>query len=279
MDTESIKNESELLAAQSVLTVHSLFSQFSPVGKFVLVGGLIGLIPLYFVTRFASHTYYTEKYKSYAVTARASFTNPKDVSAGTVGVVLAGSGQFAGFVQVKNENLDLALADATYTFRFYNAQNGEVYTISGQFFLLPNQQKYLVIPKIPVKVTVERGEITFSHQHWVKRFAIPPVSVAYTTPRWSYQTDPQSFIIEGSITNQSAYVLSTVKLVLVAFNEMGQVVAISQREEYTLQPNKLRSFQQVISGLSPEGVTKVVVYPDVNTLDNSNLRPLSSNSR
>jgi hypothetical protein len=195
-----------------------------------------------------------------------------------VNLIKTGPTWYSAYVEVQNENLDLAAQSIPYTFEFYNFAKEKVATSSGIFYLLPNQKKFLVVPRVDTSEQLARAEVVLGKYSWQKRRSVPEVSLKAASPIVYNEFDPTNLVVEGAVVNNSAYRLGGVQLVFVLYDNSNRIIGISSREEYDVPAFGRRAYKQTWPTLLKENVARAVVYPDTNTLDIDNLIPETGES-
>src|SRR3989344_2784266 len=143
------KEKLELKAEEAEFKAQTLLSRFQPWQKFVIIACLAGAIPGYFLVKAIGNHYFAKEYAQYLIQARPSFTDPKPLIIERSDIASLGEKEFAAAVQVENKNLDLAAKNISYTMKFLASDGSEAApALRSQFYILPNQRKYLIAPKI-----------------------------------------------------------------------------------------------------------------------------------
>lgn len=240
--------------------------------RWLFIVSLILIIPAYFIARSISVRYWQGKYKQYEISAKPSFTNPAQPTVSKISLTTTGAGNFAAIASIKNENLDLSLENAPYTFSFFNDKKELVYTARGTFFLLPNQSTYITVPKITTseKITAANLELPQAPA-WQKRIDIPVVKLIASQPNSSNQIQPPAFVVEGDVVNDSPYNLGKIHLTFILKDFSQTIVGVSQGDEFTLKPFERRAYKQLWPNISGNNIVDVEVFAETDTLDTTNL--------
>lgn len=229
-------------------------------------------IPLvYLGARLGVEQYYTQQFARQALSAQAVFGFSQRPIFSKMQIIKNPNGTFSAVVQVSNPNLDLSANNIEYTAIFRT--NDTPIEIKGTFFLLPNDKKYLVFPRLETSSSnVVSGEIKLTQQvDWQKRINVPDVNIKTSEPVLYDVSNPLSFVAEGSIVNSSPYDIRSVRIVFLIYDTKGQVIGVSQRDESTLLPFGRRAYKQQWPGVYRSQVGKIQVLPEVNTLEPNNL--------
>lgn len=266
------KEKLELEVEEAELASQQLLGQLPAPVKWFLVVAAVALLPGYFVTRAAAERYWTKRYEPAVLSAKPAFANPLPVEVGTVSVARAGT-SYSAAVKIQNPNLELSVTSATYQIHFYSARGERLYTYTDKFFLLPNQTKFLVAPKVSTTEPVASAKLELpATLPWQKRLSVREVKLSTTQPKTYNQLDPVAFVLEGSVTNQSPYELGRVRIVMLLYSARGEVIAASERSEFSLQPSKQRAFKQLWPNVLSQDVARAEVFADTNTLEEQNLK-------
>ncbi len=246
--------------------------QFLPGWQRVLIYiYLFLLIPGYVITRYGAEIYFTNNYARESLAAHPSYNNPDKLQQTKVSVIQNPSGTASAYAVITNNNLDLALEDLKYTFTFYNSSNEEVGKSSGQTYILPNQKKWLVVPKIQSIQPIVSGKLTLESLNWQKRLNVPEVDLKMSEPYVYEQVNPLATVTEGAIVNNSPYKLKQASIALVLYDSNNKVIAISTREEYSLLPYERRAYKISWPSIYRNQVNRVGLEAYTDSLDPDNL--------
>lgn len=272
-----LKEKIEIAAQEAELKAEDTLRAFPPFVKWFIIISLLAVIPLYFLTKAISQKTWQTKYLKQRVVAKPSFENPKPLVIAETSVTTMGEKVYAAAAEVTNENLDLSAQNIHYRFKFYNSKKEQIYIGPQEtFFILPNQKKYLSLPRFETTEPVAYTELEIDTDiHWQKRLQIPQITFTVSTPTSYLQPSPPAYVVEGSFTNQSPYLLKTVRLTFVLKNSGGKIIGISRRDEFTVQAFEKRSYKQLWPNVAAPNGTKVEVSAETNPFDSSNLTAAS----
>jgi hypothetical protein len=278
-----LKDKIELDVELAELKTKQALYGFPPLLRWILIICIITLLPAYLIAKSASDAYWNKVYQKYAITAKPSFQNPKGPGVSNVFMAVSGDSVYSAGVQVQNPNVDLSLPQTDYQFIFLNSQNEQVYRESGQMFLLPNESKYIVVPKFVSKDAPTSAQFSFTAPlNWQKRISIPKVDIQISTPNVYDQFQPPAFVVEGDYFNNSPYLLAKVRLTFLVYDKTGKVVALSRRDDFALSPYERRAYKQIWPNIYNDPNSVVKVLAETDTLDPNSLTlpqtPSSSSS-
>lgn len=244
-----------------------------PKWKYRLVLGLaIAIIPVYLVARFGTEQYLSMKYARMALSAHASFTASSNPIVGPVKIIRNPNGTFSAVSLVTNPNIDLGATGISYIATFLDSNKKTVSSTTSTIYLLPNEKKYLVFPKIDSgSAQVVSGTVTLAEVKWQKKENLPDIKLRASDPLLYDESNPLTFIAEGSIINDSPYQISSARIVFLLFNDANDIIGVSQRDEFKLLPYGRRAYKQLWPGIYSSQVRKVQVIPVTNLMDAQNV--------
>ncbi len=274
-----IKDTVQVNVQEAVLGVQeksfSFLNEFGnlPVWKQrVILAIAILIIPVYLIARLGTEQYLSSKYGRMALSEHSAFTAELPPSIGKMTVIHNPNNSYSAVVTVTNPNIELSANDITYTANFTNSSGATVNTSKGTLYLLPNEKKYVVFPNINVgSGNVSAGTIKLDNINWQKKLSIADVKLRAAEPILSDQSNPLTFVAQVSIINDSPYQIASARIVFLLYDDNGQIIGVSQRDENKLVPFGRRSFNQLWPGLYKDQVKKVQIIPTTNSLDPQNI--------
>jgi hypothetical protein len=238
----------------------------------VIAVAVLGLVPGYFAASFASHYVVSKQLDRSSTVAHPSFMNAQAPQVGLVTVIAYPGGQYAAVASLVNPNLDLAAKAVTYTAQFKNTRGEIIATSTGSTLLLPNQKKFIVVPRIESSDAPATGSITIADVAWQKPANLLTVAIRTPEPFLYDQANPQTLYAEGAIVNNSPYRLGVVNITFVAYDSAGKIVAVSNRTEQDVVANGRRAYRQPWPGLFRSQIARITVLADTDTLTASNVQ-------
>lgn len=237
----------------------------------LLLALAIAIIPAAIVVRVGARLITEYSLSREVITAHPSYASPSEPAISAATVLKGGPGWYSAYAQVANQNLDLSAAAIPYHFYFYDSKHQQVASTAGTTYLLANQKKYLVVSRVESAEVIASAELKLDSFQWQKRLAIPEISLKAAPPILSTETAPPALVAEGAVVNNSPYNLGAIQLVFLLYDKNNAVIAVSQRDEFTLPAFGRRAYRQTWPGLDATTVSRIVVVPDTNSLDNSNV--------
>ena len=259
-----------------MITAVMALKNLPPIMRVVVIFCVVALIPGYFATRYSSEAFWNYSYKSFEVTARPSFQNPKAPVVGQVTILPLGGLDYTAYAEVTNQNFELSADNVGYKFSFKTAAGETAYSATGRLFFLPAQKRLLVAPRFSAIQPVVSGELALDEVHWAKPFSIPKVSLTAIRPNLTKPLDIAPFTVEAAVRNDSPYQLKKIELAIVAYGQAKQVLAVSMRQEFTVNPNEVRKFPVTFPGLAADQIVSIDLIPQTDVLDPGNLLLMES---
>ncbi len=267
------KEKLELKAEEVKFKAQKALGSFASWQKWIFLSGVVLFLPAYFIAKNISLGISAQNYKGLEASAHPSFTEAKNLILDRIDVASLGENTFAAVGRVTNPNLDLAAKEVPYEFQFLD-KDGLMAAPSegGVTYLLPNEQKYLVAPKVNTQKPIAQVKLLLPDSlKWQKKLNLPTVKIVANEPKGRDQTNPYAYVVEGAIQNLSAYQLQEVKITFLLYGTGGKIIGASQRSEFNLKPSERRDYKQIWSGVSGSNVVKIEALPATNLLDKNNL--------
>ncbi len=254
------------------LKAQQALNQFPKILRWILVLSILAILPGYFIAKSISYNYWKKVYSQYLITAKPSFTEAKEPTVSNVFITTSGEDTFGAAVKIDNNNLELSLPTAGYSLSFYNGAGEQIYQDSGKTFLLPNDSKYLVVPRFTAKEEIKSAKFSWtSDLHWEKRENINKINIQTSAPDTYNQFIPAAFVAEGNYFNDSPYQLATVRLTFIIFNQGNQIVGVSRRDDFTVMPFERRTYKQIWPNIYGDPNYTVKIFAETNPLDSQNV--------
>jgi hypothetical protein len=254
------------------LTIRSWFIIFSRRQKIALAVLVILLLPMYFIASGAAQWYFSYRYQDLVIEAHTSFMTPTALRAEPVTVIVLPDGNYAAYAKVDNVNLDLAAPEVSYRLEFANQSGDTIATRTGKLFFLPNQTRYILVPRLVSSEQVSSARLSFEPVTWQRRLGLPQVTLTTSLPEVLASPDSNGSSVQGTVTNNSPYSLKSLDLAFLVYGTAGKVIAVSQRQEFDLKPFERRAYAQVLPAVLENAVVRVAVSAATNTLDPNTIR-------
>ena len=176
-ETIDVNVQGALLGAQE--GGFSFLNQFKNLPRWkhnLILGIAIAIIPLYLIARFGTEQFLAQRYGREALSAQAAFKTSQAPAVGSMTIIRNPNNTYSAAVLVTNPNLDLSATGVTYSATFQSSDKKTMATATGTLYLLPNEKKYVVFPKIDSgSATVSSGTLKLDNIDWQKKLNIPEV--------------------------------------------------------------------------------------------------------
>ena len=267
-----VKEKAKYQVEKSLYETGHTFMQFTPVGRALFLIFLLGSIPAYYGSKYASIKYFDLVYSKSHISAKPSTVLASPLVNSAVSIYPTSERSYSALATITNPNLDISVGTTNYSVRFFDSSGKELYKYSDSFFLSPNEQKYLVVPRIDTDFAPASAKLEFTDPHFVKRFTIPKISFQSPTPQVYSQSTPQAFVVEGGVYNDSPYFLKIVRVKVLLYDSGGKVVGATSTELGSVKPFERRSYKLLWPGQPYFAVARAQAFPETNVLDPENLR-------
>lgn len=273
-DRLKVLSETAVIAGEeSGLAAKNFFTSMPRWQKILFLACVVLVVPGYFGTYYGTKAIVASRLEKGLLEAHSAFAQVGDIEVGPVSILKVLPGQYAAFFRVTNPNLNLVAPSVPYTVDFYNAAGEKIHASQGSFFLLADQSKQVVIPRIDNREELTEAKLTLGEIKWQKRLTVPEVSFKTPAPDIYDQTSiiPPQLAVEGSVVNDSPYTIKKIRVTFLVYNRSGQIVGVNSRDEGNLIAFGRRAYKQFWPNLSAADVSKIEIAVDVNTLDPSNI--------
>lgn len=241
----------------------------SPLQRLLVVGGLVLLIPGFFLVRFVTATAFGFYYENKTAYATTSFTSVSDLQVGTF-TLLPVLGGYTAYVEVSNPNFEISASKASYVVTFFDEAGRKVLDKTGVTWIEKSGKRTVVIPRFSVGGNIARAGLKFTDIKWQKKVEIPEVALAAPDPV-VFENQGGGMRLEGQVQNLSPYDLGSARVVTFLYNSQKQLVGVSERYEFSLRPGERRAYVLNFPDLKSFDIFRVVTAADTNALDPNNV--------
>lgn len=243
---------------------------FAPWQRVVLVGCVVALVPGYWLLRVGARAAYGWNYQKYHITARPAFQNPEPLQVSAPSILPVRNGSYTAYAKVVNPNLRISATQFVYTATFYTTSRTQIYQTSGQAYVGPGAEVWVVLPAFASPETPVTGTIEVASVVWQQKFSVPEVLLSAPDPiRFG---EAGGVRLEGVLVNGSSYTLGSARLVVMVEDRAGRVIGVGDRTEFTLLPRERRGYVASIPGIALEQIGRVVTVAYTNASDLSNIQ-------
>lgn len=267
-----LRDKIELGIAETELETQKALSSYPPFLRWTVILCVIAVIPAYFTAKTIGDKIWQNRLKTLEMGAKPSFQNPKPPKVTPVTLIHVGTGDYMAVAGIENENLDLSAKQLAYEFKFYNEKKELAANYANNIFLLSNQKKFLITPKINGTVSLSYATLEISKDpRWQKKLNLPEIKLQTSGGRFYQQSEPPAFVVEGYVINNSPYNLNKVTLSFVIYDKKGVIAAASSRDEFSLVAGERRAFRQLWPNTVIVDPAKLEILADTDILDKNNV--------
>lgn len=229
---------------------------------------LVAILPLYFLVKITYYNLAISNYTPPAILGQVEQTPLEEIEKGFVQINANG---YAGFVKVKNLNLDWGVPNLVYRTEVKSKDGTLLASATSESYILPASEKYLIVPRFNANQTPAQIDFTVINSKFVlKPEAFPIVNMEIQRN----QLIPQATetLINAVLKNNSPFTITQVDLQALIYNDKNQIVGINYTNVNDLLSTELRSFQLVWPG-TLSGSLHVQISPEINIFNKEILKP------
>jgi len=171
--------------------------------------------------------------------------------------------------RIKNSNINFGINSLSYVFELYDANEQIIASKQGKTYILPQETKYIVKPKIFLEKPLAAAEFKIKDVSFVKLENFQELDLKIKN-RNHYLDENEFHKITGAIENKTSYDLDTIEVVGLLFDSNNKIIAIGRTEMNTVLMNETRGFEITWPYQISEPVFNfdVHVYTDVFSNEN-----------
>ncbi len=160
---------------------------------------------------------------------------------GAVRIFYPRTGRVTLLARLQNANLNFAVKAFDYKFTLFNSENKEIKSALGKSYIHAGEIKYLAaFVDLQDEHLATRAEITLTNVDWVTAGAAGKPMLVVQEHRTTLS--PLGVETAGSVLNNDAVNLDTVKIMALLRGNAGQALGVSETEVGGLAPGESRSF-------------------------------------
>ncbi len=222
------------------LGVSQLLLQLTPIQRFIVVFGIICIIPGYWVMRWGTYGVLTYKYNQQKLEPHPSFSSVLPLRASPVTILKFSDDSYTAISTFTNPNSEIALSSALLHLKGFDDKGNLVYEKSQSFYLLPGQKQNLVSPIFNSAFAINKMSAEVESPHWQKRFETPTIEIEQK--QTSVEVSGEKAEFEGTIINHSPFTLKEVEATYILTNNKKQTIGAVTRIEKDVRPEEIRTF-------------------------------------
>lgn len=236
----------------------------SPVKKiwwYALVVVLIALIPVYYLVKFEFVQLLLKDYRAPQLIQSAAPREPLQVI--DKKIFLLTENAYAGYVKIKNINLEWGAASQEYTAEFKTLGGTSITKVNGSTYILPASEKLIVFSRFssqdkPDVMDVTLAQTAFTHK--------PDAAFSYELERVSVQNNPEGLIVAAGIKNLTAFTVKQIDLPVAVYNNNNEIVGVNFTSINDVLSGDTRTFTYSWPG-DVAGAVRAEINPEINIFD------------
>ncbi|MDP2855617.1 MAG: hypothetical protein Q8N90_00650 [bacterium] len=147
-------------------------------------------------------------------------------------------------IKVRNSNADYG-ARFSYQINVINLLGAKVGEASGESFILPHSEKYLIEPKLSLKAAdLSRTEVIITKTEWfaVDKSSVDLFEIYDRKTRILEATESGYLEVSGKIANKISHDFSAVDLTFIVYSKTGRLLYAAKTEISNLKANEIKNF-------------------------------------
>ena len=174
--------------------------------------------------------------------------------------------------KIKNPNQNYGSGKISYSFNFYDKSNNLIGQKKGAAYILPQQTKYLIFPKVESPAPLKKVELLFEPIKWQKLKDYQPSELIISRKEYSLSSlnQPAKSQVSGLVTNKTNFDFDRIDIDVLLFNQDGKLIGLNITQANTLPAGQERQF--VVSWVEPlkEPVALIEAEAETNLFDSLN---------
>ncbi len=191
-------------------------------------------------------------------------TTPEPLVVEERGIFQLGENSFAGFVRIRNPNLERGVPLQTYTAEFRTAGGTLTNRVDGSSYILPSSEKLLVFSRFTSDETPSELRFTLKEARFVYRPVLPSLNLEIS--RTELGVENGNFVVSAAVKNLSPFTIKQIDLPVMLFDQQNQIVGVNFTNVNEVKSQELRSFRMLWPS-SLSGVVRAAIMPEVNIWD------------
>lgn len=186
-------------------------------------------------------------------------------------IVPSGEGNYDVLAAIHNPNPLFGGKKVYYTMVLKDANDATLMTRSGQTFILPNANKYLVEVEWRTATAPSRVDVTIDKVEWVKFATFTAPQIVVRNQRFGLINGAAGYAEAfGLVSNESSYDFHNVTINVILFDQRDIPIAVNKTVQNTLDAHTRREFRLTWPQAFPGTIARSVMEAETNVFDSSN---------
>jgi hypothetical protein len=178
------------------------------------------------------------------------------------------SGKYDLFSRIFNPNNDFGSGSFSYEFDLKDAAGISLGKFSGESFILPGEEKYLVATNVPAGTVPSEINLTIQNVKWEEFVNYEKPQLKIINRNYLETSSGVGFSEAfGLLKNESPFDFSTIKINMILKDSSGKIVALNSTVINTVKTGESRDFKALWLNRFPGEVENVEFQTEVNVFD------------
>jgi len=142
--------------------------------------------------------------------------------------------------EVSNPNEIWGARSVGYVLNIFNQENEVVFSKEASFYILPQEKKYIVEPKIALSEPPQKFELVITSTNWQRLDGFRDLALRIRDKKIQFDDYTR---ISGTVSNNTSYDFDKVELVGLIFDQSKEIIAAGKTDVRTLLRGENRYFE------------------------------------
>jgi hypothetical protein len=170
---------------------------------------------------------------------------------------------YAGYVKIKNANLEWGVAEQHYTFAFKTFGGTTLSTATRSTFILPGSEKLIVLPSFSAASAPNELDFTLDQTHFIHR---PQTTADFEVQRTTVTNAADGLVVASAFKNLTPFTITQVDVPVAVYNSANEIVAVNFTYLNDVKSAETRTFQYSWPG-PVTGAVRAEINPEVDIFD------------
>jgi hypothetical protein len=186
-------------------------------------------------------------------------------------VVYGGEGKYDIVANIHNPNALFGGEKVNYTIVLFDENGTELDVRTGETFILPNENKYIVELELMSDVQPSKVETTIEKVDWVKFTDFDSPQIVIKNQKVGLDENEAIYAKAfGLVSNDSPYDFHNVVINIIILDERGVPIAAQKTIQKTLDSGDQREFTSLWPHEFPGNIDTAIMRPETNVFDSLN---------
>jgi hypothetical protein len=174
------------------------------------------------------------------------------------------------FAEIVNPHKQFGASEVEYELSLFNGDDSELEKVSGVFYILPGQTKYLILTHITTNRNATRIDFKIKSATWQRLDSLEGLNLVVRREKYTDLGREKGSFLDAVIFNDSDFDFELIDIDVLLFNAGGDVVAVHRSDIRTLLARTERAFLVVWPFELSSTVNRIEIFPSTNLFENSN---------